>query len=508
MPLLFDAVLNRAPGAGAGAESRRCRPMWPGSSIGSSTRIARPATSRPPMCGPIEARRAHQRPQRHRRRGGSTGGRRGIAAGRPASAARPRPSAVALVGARRRVLLAAAALVYPCARTPVTPPSEVRAAHRFRRLGHRARALSPDGRMVAFIRGGEFFLSSGQIYVKLLPNGDAVTTHQPSRAEVRARVHARRLARRLHAAGSARRYPASWDTWTVATQGGEPSLLLPNAAGLVWLDPTHRAVLGDQASGPPHGHRDVDGSTCRPPRDLLPRARTRDGALLVAVARSPVGAAGRNGSDGHLAAVPARAVRRERRRPAGRARGSMHWPPGGRPTAAGCTSTRRSAAASTCGDSGFPMVRPSRSRSVPRRKKGSPSRRTAASLVTSVGQSGGARSGFTTPTGERAVTSEGFADAPRLSNDGRRVFYLSRQPAIGASEIWTTDLASGRTERALPGIAVSDFAIAPDEREVAYTVRPGGGRFAGVAGGARSALGAAPGDRRELIASRSDRARR
>ena len=27
----------------------------------------------------------------------------------------------------------------------------------------------------------------------------------------------------------------------------------------------------------------------------------------------------------------------------------------------------------------------------------------------------------------------------------------------------------------LPGIAVSDFEIAPDEREVAYTVRPGGG---------------------------------
>ena len=37
-----------------------------------------------------------------------------------------------------------------------------------------APALSPDGRVVAFIRGGEPFLSHGQIYVKVLPSGDAV----------------------------------------------------------------------------------------------------------------------------------------------------------------------------------------------------------------------------------------------------------------------------------------------------------------------------------------------
>ena len=36
-----------------------------------------------------------------------------------------------------------------------------------------APVLSPDGRMVAFIRG-DWFLSTGEIYVKQLPNGDAV----------------------------------------------------------------------------------------------------------------------------------------------------------------------------------------------------------------------------------------------------------------------------------------------------------------------------------------------
>ena len=44
----------------------------------------------------------------------------------------------------------------------------------------RAPALSPDGRMVAFIRGGEYFQSRGQIYVKLLPDGDSIQlTNEP-----------------------------------------------------------------------------------------------------------------------------------------------------------------------------------------------------------------------------------------------------------------------------------------------------------------------------------------
>jgi hypothetical protein len=35
-------------------------------------------------------------------------------------------------------------------------------------------AISPDGRMLAFIRGPETFVGEGQIYVKLLPNGEPV----------------------------------------------------------------------------------------------------------------------------------------------------------------------------------------------------------------------------------------------------------------------------------------------------------------------------------------------
>src|SRR5262249_53171718 len=41
-------------------------------------------------------------------------------------------------------------------------------------------ALSPDGRMLAFIRSGDWFLSRGEIWVKLLPNGEPIqVTHDP-----------------------------------------------------------------------------------------------------------------------------------------------------------------------------------------------------------------------------------------------------------------------------------------------------------------------------------------
>ena len=41
-------------------------------------------------------------------------------------------------------------------------------------------ALSPDGKMLAFIRSDNWFLTPDQIYVKLLPNGEPVqVTHDP-----------------------------------------------------------------------------------------------------------------------------------------------------------------------------------------------------------------------------------------------------------------------------------------------------------------------------------------
>jgi Tol biopolymer transport system component len=97
-----------------------------------------------------------------------------------------------------------------------------------------APALSPDGRMVAFLRSDSSFLTGDQIYVKLLPDGDAVQlTNDP-----RLKYH---LA--FSPDGSRVAYTVAqrtgWSTYTIAATGGEPRLLLENSAGLSWLDQRH-----------------------------------------------------------------------------------------------------------------------------------------------------------------------------------------------------------------------------------------------------------------------------
>src|SRR5258705_7189588 len=124
----------------------------------------------------------------------------------------------------------------------VTSPSEYTQLTNFTDAAV-APSLSPDGRMVTFIRGGEFFLSQGgQIYVKLLPNGESVRlTNDAGRkyGPVFTPDGSRIAYTRLNSFLGSPFY--SWDTWTVPVLGGQPTRLLPNASGLTWI--TDQPVL-------------------------------------------------------------------------------------------------------------------------------------------------------------------------------------------------------------------------------------------------------------------------
>ena len=55
--------------------------------------------------------------------------------------------------------------------------------------------------------------------------------------------------------------------------------------------------------------------------------------------------------------------------------------------------------------------------------------------------------------GDRQVSLEGYAFAPKFTPDGKRLLYQVRKGA--ASELWVAELDSGRSEPLLPGFAVA-----------------------------------------------------
>jgi hypothetical protein len=97
------------------------------------------------------------------------------------------------------------------------------------------------------------------------------------------------------------------------------------------------------------------------------------------------------------------------------------------------------------------------------------------SLVTAVGVSQSAI-WIRDSAGDRALSSEGFAFAPRLSSDGKRVYYLLRQNTTPSSdELHSVDVDTGKVDNRLPGVSVADFDISHDERNVVFTTKEEGG---------------------------------
>ena len=93
-------------------------------------------------------------------------------------------------------------------------------------------ALSPDGRMLAFIRGSDSFMSADQIYLMMLPDGEAKRLTDDKRDK---------YGLAFSPDGSEIAYTVletpNFSTYIVSVLGGDPHLFLKNAAGLSWLSP-------------------------------------------------------------------------------------------------------------------------------------------------------------------------------------------------------------------------------------------------------------------------------
>jgi len=84
-----------------------------------------------------------------------------------------------------------------------------------------------------------------------------------------------------------------------------------------------------------------------------------------------------------------------------------------------------------------------------------------------------------TPTGERQITSQGYAHSPLLSPDSSRLYYLERNNdsrAFVTGELWEAELASGRREKKLPGFSVTRYDISADGKRIVFAATDKTGR--------------------------------
>jgi len=328
-------------------------------------------------------------------------------------------------------------------------------------------ALSPDGRMLTFIRGPDTFAEPGQIYVKMLPDGEPVELTHDNLAKM-SPVFSPDASKIAYTTVSG----LKWDTWAVPVISWQPQLWLPNASGLVWLErgkilfseiknnDIHMAIVAAEESRA--GERDV----YVPPGDRGMAHRSYpspDGkwALVVEMDRAVW--------------LPCRLVPID-----GSSAGRQVGPPG-----AGCTFAAWSPdgkwmyLSSSVGGTfhiwrqRFPDGRPEQITSGPTEEEGIAVAPDGRSFVTAVGLRQSSV-WLHDAAGERQVSLEGYSYDPKFTPDGRRLCYRILRGAVplaDPSDLRVVELDSGRNEALLPGFSVVGargiaYDISPDSQRV------------------------------------------
>jgi eukaryotic-like serine/threonine-protein kinase len=327
-------------------------------------------------------------------------------------------------------------------------------------------ALSPDGHMVAFVRGASTFLGPGEIYVKILPSGEPVQLTRDNRPK---------MSPVFSPDGSRIGYTAldggfGWDTWLVPVLGGTQQLWLPNASGLTWIDP-QRLLFSEIKKGE---HMAI--VTARESR-----AEARD----VYVPPHERGMAHRSylSPDGNSALVvemdngewlPCRVIPFK-----GNSAGKQIGPRGAPCTGAAWSPDGHWIYMSIHTGDNFHIWRqrflvgqPEQITSGPTEEEGIALDPNGGSLITSVGLRQRTVS-IRDVRGEHQISVEGYAYSPKLSADGKKLYYRvlkgGTSPFLGPSELWVADLESGHDEALLPGFAVTSYDLSPDGRHVVFS---------------------------------------
>jgi Tol biopolymer transport system component len=328
-----------------------------------------------------------------------------------------------------------------------------------------APALSPDGHMVAFIRGDDAFLSSDQIYVKMLPNGEArrVTNDNRPKYGLASSPDGSEIAYTVLG-------PSGFSTYEVSALGGEPQLLLTNAAGLVWLDP-QRLLFSEIRSGVHLGV--VTATVTRADlREVYFPAHERGMAhySFPSPDRRWALVVEMNGNGDwtlcRLVALQGRSPSRSVG-PTG-ACTSAGWSPDGN----WMYFTAWVEGQSHIWRQRFPEGEPEQITFGPSEEDGVAVEPEGRALITSVGVQESAI-WIHDSSGARPLSSEGevvsWLSPPIFSPDAKTLYYLLRRGDGFGPELWRTVVDSGKNEAVFPGISMTAFDLSQDGKRVVYT---------------------------------------
>ncbi len=335
--------------------------------------------------------------------------------------------------------------------------------------------LSPDGRMLAFIRGASTFDGPGDVYVKLLPDGEPVRlTHDGANkvGPVNFSADGSRIGYTLLQNGG--------PTWSVPVLGGEPAPMLANADGLSWIDtgaqPSHVMYSARTGEGIHMGIFTATESrseqrTVYLPADVNGMAHrsfgSPDGKSVLVVEMNASGW------------LPCRMV------PFDGSSSGRRVGPG----PAQCTDAAWSPdgnwmyfAANTGGGyhiwrQRFPDGPPEQVTSGATEEQGISFAADGKSFVASVGESQSTL-WLHDPERERQITFEGYSYLPSFSADMKWLYYLQRSKATSrfvSGELWETELETGKKQRLLPDFLMEHYDVSPDGKQVIFITADGSG---------------------------------
>jgi DNA-binding winged helix-turn-helix (wHTH) protein/Tol biopolymer transport system component len=340
-------------------------------------------------------------------------------------------------------------------------------------------ALSPDGRMLAFIRGSDSFFGRGQIYVKLLPSGEPVQLTNDD---------AQKLAPSFSPDGARIVYSIiePWDTWEVSALGGNPHLLMPNSSSLTWIEQGKRLLFSEMREGlqlalvttdddrgnsrdvyvPPGKRSMVHHSYLSPDGRWVLVVEMDSGGKILPCRVVPF----QGGKDVRIVGPPNGKCLSGAWSPDGKWIYLTSTPDPGGVRRAGW----QPAPGSHIWRQRFPDGEPEQLTFGPTSQEGIAMAPDGKSLITSVGAAD-RTVWLHNKDGDLQISSEGNASLPSFSSDGRRLYFLMSNGQTQGEELWVKDLAGGKVDRVLPGNPMEAYSVSRDGKEVAFTMNDRGG---------------------------------